>query len=142
MVQQVLSHNENKKMSNYMIPDYDVIHEIAITRQIMEYEQKTKIEIMHIKSHQDDEIEYIELPRTAQLNVEADMLAKQQYHEKQNLTSKPDILPNSECMLQEGDYHYTSQEMEVLEESWTKYWIIDYYCKRWQWTHKQTHEQN
>ena len=45
-------------------------------------------------------------------------------------------------MLREGEYVCTSQEMDNLSESWTKYWIKDYYCTRWQWTYKQYMELN
>ena len=39
-------------------------------------------------------------------------------------------------MLRQGEYLYTSKEMEQLQDGWTQYWIQDYYCTRWKWTHK------
>ena len=66
----------------------------------------------------------------------ADTLATQELRASQYTTLPTKTLPNTECMLRQGEYLYTSKEMEQLQVGWTQYWIQHYYCTRWKWTHK------
>lgn len=98
-----------------------------------------KISLKHVKGHQDDELEYSELDRPAQLNVQTDSLAKSRLtaeinHKQQNWDRPLAYLPLEPCkiFIKAGNGHLPqiSWELEktiysnIASKQIKQYWIL------------------
>ena len=113
--------------------DSDVIDLLAKTR-----EDLPRISTEHIKGHQDDDMEYDELPRPAQLNVLADELATLALNEAHESSrgQAPNMIPLPNCgayLIHNGQYQ-TSKEEQLLQFAIHEKEMDDYLRERNEWT--------
>lgn len=122
--------------------NYDLVYAIKQCIDRCNFE----VEFLHVKGHQDDDVEYENLDRWAQLNVDADTLAKERMTEIINTTS-PSLdyrLPFDRCIVKwTNKFHQTyrigSNLLNTLKhhlgsKKIRKYWIrkkkFPEYCER------------
>ena len=115
--------------------DADIINEIFIAIKQL----NIPFSIFHVKGHQDDKKSYKELPRPAQLNVQADQLATiALQHQFWNKNHKPifDPMPHCKIYLRRNEEFHCSNELKTLRWSKSINKLQTYLCNRHQWERK------
>ena len=111
----------------------------------------------HIKGHQDEVKEYTDLNRWEQLNVQADIIAKERmyletYNKTENELYRPQHVPYLSCQIQwqdrQGRIHHITTHLQntlkqaigstTIREYWIKKRKFSSYTERWiDWDHLQ-----
>jgi hypothetical protein len=121
-----------KVMNASLESDWDVLAEIWRTMEDMP--EMSRPRIQHIKSHQDNDKPYEELPLPAQLNVDADNLAEQFLRDHPDLDYKHvPLLPTSGVQLDLPKGTITSQLKRVIQQTRPGYDLEDHLCKKHGW---------
>jgi hypothetical protein len=94
----------------------------------------TRPEILHVKGHQDDKIPYVNLLLPAQLNVDADRLAKRELREQRNLIHHVPLFPSSKVQLLLGGTSVTHNLQGAIRKHQGYQQLVPYMHKRFGWT--------
>jgi hypothetical protein len=92
----------------------------------------------HVYGHQDDEIDYDDLPIPAQLNVDCDKGAKKCMHESVQDTTRPIPAPGSRAALFLGSEMITSHFQEQIQYAGQANEMLNYIADNFEWTDAQT----
>lgn len=133
LTQRIQWHHKRTTLTpkNTTAPDYDI--ESAITATIDRLDNKNiYITAKHVRGHQDKHKQYHQLPREAQLNIEADIKATNalKHHSKNNTYQQPTTV---KAMLYTRGQPITSKEAPTLRTAILSIDLIDHMTKREDW---------
>ena len=94
-------------------------------------------EICHVYGHQDDKIDYDDLPIPAQMNVECNEGAKQCMRDSEIDTTCPTPAPSSRAALFLGNELVTSHFQEQIQYNGQAEEMLAYIADNFEWTDAQ-----
>jgi len=124
-----------------ILDDYDVVTEIKQTIQLL---QPLKIELHHIKGHQDDKTATQDLSLPARLNIECDSQANEQLpHVQQHSIFLPHPrLPSTYLYLQINNKSIVRELPDTLRHAATSLDYKEYLEKKHDWMHNDSYKVN
>ena len=116
----------------YLKSDHDVIMTISEIRRQLPF----KLVSLHVRSHQDDEYDFSELTRPAQLNVLADHRATAALNELRAAGQPTEFYPLPACRayLCDATGYLTSKEQRTLQTELPEYNLRAYIQERNNWS--------
>jgi hypothetical protein len=116
-------------------PNHTLKAEFDLTEQIYQTLQEADIQasFYHVKGHQDDKIEYNNLPFEAQLNIQADNLAES-FYGQDNFQPTVPVLPACPAVLEIKSIRVTNNFRNQLEKAWTVPNYLTYLEEKHEWT--------
>ena len=116
-----------------MAADWDVLQ--AIVFSLSQFDVKPQL--IHVKGHQDDDIEYADLSLAAQLNVDADHLAGSFEYQAHQDPSKTPLIRGNAVNLHSKNGTISSNYRKNIRKMFSYPIMVKYLCERNHWT--QTH---
>jgi hypothetical protein len=141
IVQQTSTSTNHQFASISMKPDYDILIAIQKEQDIIQSFGYLVSNTLHVKGHQDKIKPYHELPRPAQLNIDADKLASEALTHIMATSSPPPSSANPHChaYLRNNKLLVSSNEQTLLRWKWAEFRIQQYYARKFKIRIKQLH---
>lgn len=128
-------YSNHRSAREALLANYDAIEEIHKQQQILRRKIPRMKQGQHVKGHQDNQ-QYNNLSRQAQLNIRAHELATSMYQTKQGKAQMIELTSRKAYLITAREIQ-TNQETSVLRCKWRNFELQPYYRKKLNLTETQ-----